>query len=44
MELVLKRGDDAKVSTPAPDTPEEVGIRGDAGCEELAISRDDIDG
>src|SRR5262245_23679978 len=39
MELILKRGDDAKVSTPAPDTPEEVGILSDAGCDELTSSR-----
>jgi hypothetical protein len=44
MELVLKRGHDAKVPTAAPHAPEEVGVLGGAGGEALAFRRDEIDG
>ena len=44
MELVLEGGHDAEVPTAAPHAPEEVCVLGGVGGEELAVSRDDIDG
>src|SRR5262245_22378369 len=44
MELVLKRGHNAKVPATTPHAPEEVGVLGGAGGKALAVRRDEIDG
>src|SRR5262245_58752037 len=44
MELVLKRGHDAKVPATTPHAPEEVGVLSGAGGKALAVRRNEIDG
>ena len=42
MELILERGDDAKIPTAAAQTPEEVSVLGGTGHEQFAVGGDDI--
>jgi hypothetical protein len=43
MELIVKRGDHAKVAAATADGPEELRVVGLAGRQQPAIGGDDID-
>src|SRR5690606_35467081 len=40
-QLELELGDDADIATATADRPEEIGVRGRAGGDDLAVGRDD---